>query len=89
MFPNPGFQVVDFAPVHQMFHLVPVGQFIVILDEAHTSCVVRILQEVVGAESGTTVVGHQGEQQRAENTALGGTGVRGPSDPVCTPDSGG
>lgn len=26
---------------------------------------------------GTTVVGHQGEQEEAENTALGGTSVQG------------
>ena len=27
-------QVVDFTPVHQVFHLVPEGQFVVVLDEA-------------------------------------------------------
>ncbi len=70
-------QVVDFAPVHQVLHLFPVGQFVVTLDESHCSCVVRQLHKVVGAESGTTVVGHQGEQQGAENTALGGTGAQG------------
>lgn len=61
-------QVVDFTPVHQMFQLVPVGQFIVTLDDDHNSYVAHKLQEVVRTESGMTVVGHQGEQQRAENT---------------------
>ena len=32
---------------------------------------------MVGAEFGVTVVGHQGEQQGDENTALGGTGIQG------------
>lgn len=40
-------QVVDLAPVHQAFHLVPVGQFVT-LGEAHNSWVISKLQEVVG-----------------------------------------
>lgn len=70
-------QAVDFTPVHQMFQLIPVGQFIVTLDDDHNSCVARKLQEVVLTESGMTVMGHQGEQQRAEKTALGGTSLHG------------
>ena len=53
-------QVVDFAPVHQMFHLVPVGQFIVILDEAHNSCVVRILELNLGRQSWVIRVNSRG-----------------------------
>lgn len=60
-----------------MSHLIPVGQFAVILDEAHNCCVIRKLQEVIGVDSGLTVVSHQDEQQRAENTALRGTDVQG------------
>lgn len=45
-------QIVDFTPVHQVSHLVPVGQFAVIPDEAHNCCVVRKVQEVIGVESG-------------------------------------
>lgn len=38
--------IVDFAPGHQVFHLIPVGLLIVILDETHNGCVVRKLQHL-------------------------------------------
>lgn len=60
-----------------MFHLLPVSQFIVIPNEAHNCCVIRVLQDVVGVKSWTAVMGHQDEQQGAQNAALGGAGVQG------------
>lgn len=55
-------QVVGATPLHQMLHLPSVGLFVVILDEAHHCCVVRVLEDVVSTGSSLTVVCHQGEQ---------------------------
>ncbi|XP_050958231.1 ribonuclease inhibitor [Labeo rohita] len=47
--------------------------FIVVADEAYHSRVISELDDVVGAELGSAVVGQQRKEQRAENTALWGT----------------
>ena len=70
-------QVVPPTPFLQMLHLIPVGQLVVILNEAHNCRVIRIFQDVVGFVPGTTVMGHQGEQQGAQDAALGGAGAQG------------
>ncbi len=40
---------------------------------AYNCCVISELDDVVGAELGSAVVGQQREEQRAEHTALWGT----------------
>ena len=45
-------QVVGVTPVCQMFHLLPVGLFVVVPDESHHCCIVRVLYDVVGTEPG-------------------------------------
>ncbi len=47
--------------------------FIVVADETYHCCVISKLDDVVGAELGSAVVGQQCEEQRAEQTALWGT----------------
>ncbi len=44
--------------------------FIIVFDEAYHSCVISKLDDVVGAELGSAVMGQQCEEQRAEHTAL-------------------
>ena len=79
-------QVVLLTPVHQISHL-PVSKFIVILNEAHNCCVIHVLQDLVVVVPWTAVVGHQGEQQGAWNTALGCAGVQGDDLGVIVVDS--
>ncbi len=50
-----------------------VVRFIVVADETYHCCVISKLDDVVGAELGSAVVGQQREEQRAEHTALWGT----------------
>ena len=71
-----------------MSHLVPVNQFIFILNEANNCCVIHILQDVVAVVPGTAAMGHQGEQQGAQNTALGCANVQGDDLGVVVVDSG-
>lgn len=43
---------------------------------AHNCCVVHVLQDVVAAVLGVTVMGHQGEQQGGQNTSLEGVSAQ-------------
>ncbi len=63
------------APHHsaQLCHFLSVVRFIVVADETYHCCVISELDDVVGAELGSAVVGQQREEQRAEHTALWGT----------------
>ncbi len=45
----------------------------VFMVSAYHSCVISKLDDVVGAGLGSAVVSQQGEEQRAEHTALWGT----------------
>lgn len=55
-------QVVCVAPVHKLSHLLPIGLFVGILNEAHHCHVVRKLHNVVCTEPVTAVMCHNGEQ---------------------------
>ncbi len=70
-------QVVVTAPAHQPLHFLSVGQVVVVPDEAHHCCVICKLHKVVGSGPGDAVVCHQGEQQRAQDTALRGACAEG------------
>ncbi|XP_061793689.1 activin receptor type-2A-like isoform X2 [Nerophis lumbriciformis] len=50
---------------------------VVVTDEGHYCCVVRILHSVVSSGHGAVVMGHQCEQQRTQDTVLGGAGAQG------------
>ncbi len=63
-------QVVSTTPFSQLCHFLSVVRFIVVADETYHSCVISKLDDVVGAELGSAVVGQQCEEQRAEHTAL-------------------
>lgn len=69
-------QVVIGAPAHQMFHLLSLRQLLIVLDETHHCCVIRVLNDVVGGGASATVMGHQGEEERAQHTALRGAGAQ-------------
>lgn len=56
------------APCTQLFF--PVCRFIVVLNEAHHSCVISELQDVNAAESASAVIGEQAEEQRTRDAAL-------------------
>lgn len=60
-----------------VFHLHPVVGLTVVGDEAHNSCALAKLDEVIGAEGWCTVVGQQGEEYWAENTSLRGSSAQG------------
>ncbi len=63
-----------FAPHHSASCATSsVVRFIVVADETYHLCVICKLDDVVGAELGSAVVGQQREEQRAEHTALRGT----------------
>ncbi len=74
-------QIVSATPFSQLCHFLSVVRFIVvasllhrfIVDETYHCCVISELDDVVGAELGSAVVGQQREEQRAEHTALWGT----------------
>ncbi len=66
-------QVVSATPFSQLCHFLSVVRFIVVADETYHWCVIGKLDDVVGAELGSAVVGQQREEQRAEHTALWGT----------------
>lgn len=70
-------EVILAAPDHKLLHLLFVGLVLVVLDEAHYRSVIHILNDVLCSEPGSTVMGHQGEQQRAQDTALRGTSAQG------------
>ncbi len=61
------------TPFNQLCHFLSVVRFIVVADETYHCCVISELDDVVGAELGSAVVGQQREEQRAEHTALWGT----------------
>ena len=65
-------QVIFDTPGHQLLHLLPVSQVMVISDEAHHCCFVHKLHNVFGSSSWDAVVSHQREQQGAQDTALRG-----------------
>ncbi len=52
-------QVVCTTPFNQLCHFLSVGCFIVVADETYHSCVIGKLDDVVGAELGSAVVGQQ------------------------------
>ncbi len=60
---------------HTIQPAVPLSvvRFIVVADETYHWCVIGKLDDVVGAELGSAVVGQQREEQRSEHTALWGT----------------
>ncbi len=66
-------QIVSATPFSQLCHFLSVVRFIVVADETYHCCVISELDDVVGAELGSAVVGQQREEQRAEHTALWGT----------------
>ncbi len=66
-------QIVNATPLSQLCHFLSVVRFIVVADETYHCCVISELDDVVGAELGSAVVGQQREEQRAEHTALWGT----------------
>ncbi len=66
-------QIVSATPFSQLCHFLSVVHFIVVADETCHCCVISELDDVVGAELGSAVVGQQREEQRAEHTALWGT----------------
>ncbi len=65
-------QIVSATPFSQLCHFLPVVRFIVVADETYHCCVISELDDVVGAEHGSAVVGQQQEEQLAEHTALWG-----------------
>ncbi len=71
--PNIEEQVVSAKPFSQLYHFLAVVFFIVLADGTYNCCVISKLDDVVGAELGSAVVGQQCEEQRAEHTALLGT----------------
>ncbi len=66
-------QVVSTTPFCQLCHFLSVVHFIVVADETYHWCVIGKLDDVVGAELGSAVVGQHREEQRAEHTALWST----------------
>ncbi len=66
-------QIVSTTPFRQLCHFLSVVRFIIVADETYHCCVISKLDDVVGAELGSAVVGQQREEQRAEHTALWGT----------------
>ncbi len=66
-------QIVSATPFSQLCHFLSVVHFIVVADETYHYCVISKLDDVVGAELGSAVMGQQREEQRAEHTALWGT----------------
>lgn len=63
-------QVIGTTPLNQKLHLLPVVLLISVPDETHHGCVVCILQDVVVFKPGMAVVGHQGEEEWAEDVVL-------------------
>ncbi|XP_070410556.1 uncharacterized protein [Nothobranchius furzeri] len=63
-------QVVAAAPVHQPFHLPPVGGLITVRDEPDEGGVVRKLDQLNGVMARGAAVCLQGEEQRRKYTAL-------------------
>ncbi len=66
-------QIVSATPFSQLCHFLSVVRFIVVADETYHCCVISELDDVVGDELGSAVVGQQREEQRAEHTVLWGT----------------
>ncbi len=66
-------QIDSATPFSQLCHFLSVVRFIVVADETYHCCVISELDDVVGAELGSAVVGQQREEQWAEHTALWGT----------------
>ncbi len=64
-------QIVSATPLSQLCQFLSVLPFIVVADETYHCCVISELDDVVGAELGSAVVGQQRKEQRAEHTALG------------------
>ncbi len=60
-------QIVSATPFSQLCHFLSVVRFIVVADETYHCCVISELDDVVGAELGSAVVGQQREEQRAEH----------------------
>ncbi len=73
-------QIVSTTPFSQLCHFLSVVCFIVVADETYHCCVISKLDDVVGAEHGSAVVGQQREEQQAEHTALWGTCTQCSSD---------
>ncbi len=59
-------QIVSATPFSQLCHFLSVVRFIIVADETYHCCVISKLDDVVGAELGSAVVGQQREEQRAD-----------------------
>ncbi len=55
-------QIVSATPFSQLCHFLSVVCFIVVADETYHCCVISKLDNVVGAELGSAVVGQQREE---------------------------
>jgi len=66
-------QIVSATPFSQLCHFLTVWHFIIVADETYHCRIISELDDVVGAELGSTVVGQQCEEQWTEHTALWGT----------------
>ncbi len=55
--PNIEGQVVNTTPFSQLCHFLSVVRFIVVANETHHRCVISKLDDVVGAELGSAVMG--------------------------------
>ncbi len=66
-------QIVSATLFSQLCHFLSVVRFIVVADETYHCCVISELDDVVGAELGSAVMGQQREEQQVEHTALWGT----------------
>ncbi len=65
-------QIISTTPFSQLCHFLSVVCFIFVANETYHCCVISELDDVVGAELGSAVMGQQCEEQRAEHTALWG-----------------
>ncbi len=67
--------MVLLTPFNQGTHLLSVGRFIVVGDQAYHRCVIDKFDDDVRAVCGCTVVRVQGVQEWAEEAALWSTSV--------------
>ncbi len=58
------------TPFSQLCHFLSLVRFIVVADETYHCCVISELDDVVGAELGSAVMGQQREEQRADYMSI-------------------
>ncbi|MEQ2243048.1 hypothetical protein ILYODFUR_003011 [Ilyodon furcidens] len=68
-------KVAGFAPVHQVFYLLPLEGVIVITDKANYCYVIHKLHKVACSGPGTAVMCQQGEQERTQDVSSRGSGA--------------